>query len=43
MGVQYSFNSFNKFTAEYTWAQNTWHDNAKQSSNQFAIGSTFFW
>lgn len=41
--ITYAFNSFTKFTAEYTWAQNTWHDNAKQSSNQFALGSTFFW
>ena len=41
--VTYSFNSFTKFTGEYTYAQNTWHDGAKQHSNQFALGSTFFW
>jgi hypothetical protein len=41
--ITYSFNSFTKFTGEYTYAQNTWHDNAKQRSNQFALGSTFFW
>jgi hypothetical protein len=41
--VTYAFNSFTKFTAEYTWARNTWHDNEKQSSNQIALGSTFFW
>ncbi len=41
--VTYSFNKFTKFTGEYTYAQNTWHDGAKQHSNQFALGSTFFW
>ncbi len=41
--ITYSFNSFTKFTGEYTYAQNTWHDGAKQHSNQFALGSTFFW
>ncbi len=41
--VTYAFNSFTKFTAEYTWAQNTWHDDKAQRSNQFALGSTFFW
>lgn len=41
--VTYSFNSFTKFTGEYTYAQNTWHDGAKQHSNQFALGTTFFW
>lgn len=41
--VTYSLNSFTKFTGEYTYAQNTWHDGAKQHSNQFALGTTFFW
>ena len=41
--VTYAFNKFTKFTAEYTFAQNTWSDRAKQQSNQFALGSTFFW
>jgi hypothetical protein len=41
--VTYSFNSFTKFTGEYTYAQNTWNDGAKQHSNQFALGTTFFW
>ena len=41
--LTYSFTSFIKFTGEYTYAQNTWHDGAKQHSNQFALGSTFFW
>lgn len=43
LSVTYAFNSFTKFTGEYTYAQNTWHDGAKQHSNQFALGSTFFW
>ncbi len=41
--VTYSLNSFTKFTGEYTYAQNTWHDGAKQHSNQLALGTTFFW
>lgn len=43
LSVTYAFNSFTKFTGEYTYAQNTWHDGAKQHSNQFALGTTFFW
>lgn len=39
----YAFNKFTKFTGEYTYAQNTWQDGAKQHSNQFALGTTFFW
>lgn len=41
--VTYSLNKFTKFTGEYTYAQNTWDDGAKQHSNQFALGTTFFW
>jgi len=41
--VTYSLNKFTKFTGEYTYAQNTWDDGAKQNSNQFALGTTFFW
>ena len=41
--VTYAFNSFTKFTVEYTNAKNTWMDGASQKSNQFALGSTFFW
>ncbi len=41
--VTYAFNKFTKFTGEYTYAQNTWNDGAKQHSNQFALGTTFFW
>lgn len=41
--ITYAFNKFTKFTGEYTYAQNTWDDGAKQHSNQFALGTTFFW
>ncbi len=41
--VTYAFNSFTKFTAEYTNAKNTWMDSKTQKSDQFALGSTFFW
>ncbi|OGT97606.1 MAG: hypothetical protein A2X80_08825 [Geobacteraceae bacterium GWB2_52_12] len=41
--LTYALNSFTKFTGEYTYARNTWHDSAQQHSNQFALGTTFFW
>jgi opacity protein-like surface antigen len=41
--VTYALNKFIKFTGEYTYAQNVWNDHATQHSNQFALGSTFFW
>ena len=41
--VTYALNKFTKFTGEYTYAQNTWWDGSTQHSNQFSIGSTFFW
>lgn len=41
--VTYAFNSFTKFTGEYTNAKNTWQDGATQKSNQVALGTTFFW
>ncbi|MBT0665093.1 hypothetical protein KI809_12370 [Geobacter pelophilus] len=41
--VTYNFNKFTQFVAEYTYAQNTWHDSATQHSNQFAVGTMFYW
>jgi hypothetical protein len=41
--VTYGLNKFTKFTGEFTYAQNTWLDGAKQHSNQVALGTTFFW
>jgi hypothetical protein len=39
----YNLNKFTQFTGEFTYAQNTWHDGAKQHSNQLALGTVFFW
>jgi len=41
--VAYNFNKFTQFVAEYIYAQNTWMDSKKQHSNQFAIGTMFYW
>ena len=39
----YNLNKFTQFVAEYIYAQNTWMDDAKQHSNQFALGTMFYW
>jgi len=41
--VTYNFNKFTQFVAEYSYAQNTWMDGAKQHSNSFDIGTMFYW
>jgi hypothetical protein len=41
--VVYNLNKFTQFVGEYTYAQNTWHDGASQHSNQFALGTLFYW
>lgn len=41
--VTYNLNKFTQFVAEYIYAQNTWHDGAKQHSNAFALGTLFYW
>ncbi len=41
--VTYNLNKFTQFIAEYSYAQNTWHDNATQHSNQIALGTMFYW
>lgn len=41
--VAYNLNKFTQFVAEYIYAQNTWQDGAKQHSNQFALGTMFYW
>jgi hypothetical protein len=41
--VTYNLNAFTQFVGEYIYAQNTWHDGAKQHSNQFALGTMFYW
>jgi predicted porin len=41
--VTYNFNKFTQFIAEYSYAQNTWHDNATQHTNSIALGTMFYW
>ena len=41
--VAYNLNKFTQFVGEYIYAQNTWADGAKQHSNQFALGTMFYW
>lgn len=41
--VAYNLNKFTQFVGEYIYAQNTWADSAKQHSNQFALGTMFYW
>ena len=41
--VAYNFNKFTQFIAEYTYAQDTWHDGATNHSNSFAVGTMFYW
>jgi hypothetical protein len=41
--LAYNFNKFTQFVGEYIYAQNTWMDGAKQHSNQFALGTMFYW
>jgi hypothetical protein len=39
----YNFNAFTQFVAEYSWARNTWMDDAKQTSHSVAVGTMFYW
>jgi len=41
--ITYNLNKFTQFVGEYIYAQNTWMDGAKQHSNQFALGTMFYW
>jgi hypothetical protein len=41
--VAYNLNKFTQFVGEYIYAQNTWADSQKQHSNQFALGTMFYW
>lgn len=41
--VTYNLNKFTQFIAEYSYAQNTWQNGATQHSNQFALGTMFYW
>ncbi len=41
--VNWNLNKFTQFTAEYIYAQNTTQDRHRLNSNQFALGTVFFW
>jgi len=41
--VAYNFNKFTQFIAEYTYAQDTWHDGVTNHSNSIALGTMFYW
>ncbi len=41
--VNYNLNKFTQFTLEYIWAQNVLMSGDKLRSNQFALGTVFFW
>jgi opacity protein-like surface antigen len=41
--ANWNLNKFTVFTAEYIHAQDTWQDSMKTHSNQFALGTVFFW
>ncbi|GAM11483.1 hypothetical protein OR1_03799 [Geobacter sp. OR-1] len=41
--VSYNFNKFTQLVAEYTYAQDTWHDDTTNHSNIVSIGTMFYW
>jgi opacity protein-like surface antigen len=41
--ANWNLNKFTVFTAEYILARDTWQDRKGQNSNQFALGTVFFW
>lgn len=41
--VVYNLNKFTQFIAEYSYAQNTWQDNATQHSQNVNVGTMFYW
>jgi len=41
--VAYNFNKFTQLVVDYSYAQNTWMDNATQHSNSIAVGTMFYW
>jgi hypothetical protein len=41
--LTYNMNAFTQFIAEYTYAQDRWHDGAHQHTNQIAFGTMFYW
>jgi len=43
LDLTYNLNAFTQFVAEYSYAQTRWWDGAHQHSNQFALGTMFYW
>ena len=43
LSLTYNLNKFTQFIGEYIYAQNTWHNGESQHSNQFALGTMFYW
>lgn len=41
--LTYNVNKFTQIIAEYTWAQDKWHDGQKQNANIVALGTFFYW
>jgi hypothetical protein len=41
--ANWNLNKFTVFTLEYILARDTWQDRKGQNSNQFALGTVFFW
>jgi hypothetical protein len=41
--LTYNVNKYLQVIAEYTWAQDKWFNNAKQSANMVALGTFFYW
>lgn len=41
--LTYSVNKFTQIIAEYTWAQDKWHDGQTQDANIVALGTFFYW
>ncbi|HEY5974942.1 MAG TPA: hypothetical protein VIU41_09380, partial [Geobacteraceae bacterium] len=41
--LTYNVNKFTQLIAEYTWAQDKWHDGQKQDANIVALGTFFYW
>ena len=41
--LTYNVNKFTQVIAEYTWAQDKWHNGQKQDANIVALGTFFYW
>ncbi len=41
--LTYNINKFTQIIGEYTWAQDKWHNGAKQDANVVALGTFFYW